>query len=199
MASLSGWTTENPANTSVWSQIDDQYRSDKSVERNVWEAEHYWDSGSAASAGYHKAGSLRPYHGPASELSQAGDEGRAMLASDASSLYNVSHGSTPLLLSRYEPIFLYPDTSDVTPALLVPNFSSNPAGWLIAAGDIRARVFSLNTTVTSRQTGYMAWLQSGLAAVLDVGVRINGGNHVNISGHEAPRLSVYTVFQSELT
>jgi hypothetical protein len=114
MADVSLWSSEVPANTSVISQFDDLYRSDKSIERNVWEEEHYWDTGSDGSTGEHRQGSFRPYHGLESQVSQVGDEGRLMFASDSSHLFNVSHNSTPLLMSKFEPVLLHPNQSTHT-------------------------------------------------------------------------------------
>jgi len=148
MASLSGWTTENPANTSVWSQIDDQYRSDKSVERNVWEAEHYWDTGSAASAGYHKEGSFRPHHGPASSVSSVSDSGRLMWASDTSELHDASTRSTPFVLNRFEPAIFGPWISSETYGLLMASRAILPADAHLTADNRRGPSYfaSWNTT-----------------------------------------------------
>jgi hypothetical protein len=152
MADVSLWSSEVPANTSVISQFDDLYRSDKSIERNVWEEEHYWDTGSGDSAGEHRQGSFRPYHGLESQVSQVGDEGRFMFTSDTSHLFDVSHGSTPLLMSRFEPVLLHPNQSTHTDHgfVLMHKWQPQGVGWAASrmitnAADI-GTVSSFNTT-----------------------------------------------------
>ena len=141
MATLSDWSAEVPANTSVVSQFDDTYRSDKSNERNAWEEEHFWDSGSSVSAGYHREGSLRPFRGPFSEVSQSGLPGqRLMWTSDTSELYDASHGSTPVLLSRFAPAIWHPLLGSLDTTVGAVTLGSARAGVLRAtvAGAVHA-------------------------------------------------------------
>jgi hypothetical protein len=57
MPDLSGWTQGHPSGTSRLRDFPGGYRSDKSFVREAWEEEHYFEDGSAGSAGVHKLGS----------------------------------------------------------------------------------------------------------------------------------------------
>ena len=203
MATLSGWSSELPANTSIISKFDDTYRSDKSVERNVWEEEHFWDSGSTNSAGVHRLGSFRPHYGTDSQVSQVGDEGRLMFASDTSILYDVSHSSTPPLHLRHEPFVLHPQISSwsTTPTVLT-DFRGRLGGSLshgamIAASKVVIKVVSAITTDTSLNTGHFIWVDpDGQQITKGVSVRVAGaspGNSVDASSRVSQNeLSLWT-------
>jgi hypothetical protein len=57
MVDLSNWTKAHPSATSRVRDLPSGYRSDKSYTRAAWEQEHYFEDGSADSAGVHKVGS----------------------------------------------------------------------------------------------------------------------------------------------
>jgi hypothetical protein len=59
MPDLSNWTYGHPSATSRLRDFPGGYRSDKSHTRAAWEQEHYFEDGSAGSAGVHKEGSGR--------------------------------------------------------------------------------------------------------------------------------------------
>jgi hypothetical protein len=86
MTSLSNWSSEVPSSNSLIRKGDDQFRSEKEVEYNAWEEEHYWDSGSADSGGVHKGGGPLSYVAGNSALSAAGDRARLFYDSDRTAL-----------------------------------------------------------------------------------------------------------------
>jgi len=103
MTSLSNWSSEVPSGTSLIRKGDDQIRSEKQVEYNAWEEEHYWDSGSVASGGAHKT-PLGPliHVGIESESSIVGDTARLFFNSDRTALeYVGSEGHLQFVPSRY--------------------------------------------------------------------------------------------------
>jgi len=57
MPDLSNWTYGHPSAVSDRRNLPSGHRSDKSHTRAAWEEGHYWDTGSAGSAGVHKEGS----------------------------------------------------------------------------------------------------------------------------------------------
>ena len=59
MVDLSAWTQGHPSGTSRLQDFPSGYRSDKSHIRAAWLQDHYFDDGSADSAGVHKLGAAK--------------------------------------------------------------------------------------------------------------------------------------------
>jgi hypothetical protein len=209
MATVSDWSSEVPANTSVVSKFDDLYRSDKSIERNVWEEEHYWDTGSAGSTGYHKEGSFRPFVGTESAVSLSALPGkRLMFTSDTSDLYDVSSGATPKLLSRFAPAVTFDQSLDTTevPVMLahLAGYSGAPSLHNFARSAQLATHGGPASYVTPGQ-GYSLfvtpWVRYGLGVL--GGTQFDetdfDGSRVALSGGSRHQLSFYTWSLSSLT
>jgi hypothetical protein len=88
MPDLSGWTKAHPSATSRVRDLPSGYRSDKSHTRAAWEEEHYFEDGSAGSAGVHKLGSgVLPGRGDEGGISAGTASYELAIGTDTGRLY----------------------------------------------------------------------------------------------------------------
>ncbi len=101
MPDLSNWTQAHPSETSRLRDFPALYRSDKSHTRAAWGEEHFFDDGSADSAGVHKEGSgvLRAEVDSASVPSIGTATGEITRGSNTGRLYYTGSDATTVSLS----------------------------------------------------------------------------------------------------
>jgi hypothetical protein len=89
------WNEASPAETDIADAAP--IRSIVTSVRNGLAVEHNWPSATGANFGYHLLGSCRPFWDVQSNVSSSGTDGRLLVTSDTSRLFNVGSAGTMLL------------------------------------------------------------------------------------------------------